>query len=55
MVPLILGGIEASLRRFTHFDYWDYRVRHSILYDACADLLVYGMGESAIVQIADAL
>ncbi len=54
-VPLILGGIEASLRRFAHFDYWDYRVRHSILYDACADLLVYGMGERAIVQIADAL
>ncbi len=54
-VPLILGGIEASLRRFAHFDFWDYRVRHSILYDACADLLVYGMGERAIVQIADAL
>lgn len=54
-VPLILGGIEASLRRFAHYDYWDDRVRHSILYDACADLLVYGMGERAIVEIADAL
>lgn len=54
-VPLIIGGIEASLRRFAHYDYWDDRVRHSILYDACADLLVYGMGERAIVEIADAL
>lgn len=54
-VPLIIGGIEASLRRFAHYDYWDDRVRHSILYDACADILVYGMGERAIVQIADAL
>ncbi len=54
-VPLILGGIEASLRRFAHYDYWDDRVRHSILYDACADILVYGMGERAIVEIADAL
>lgn len=54
-VPLILGGLEASLRRFAHYDYWDDRVRHSILYDACADLLVFGMGERAIVQIADAL
>ncbi len=54
-VPLIIGGIEASLRRFAHYDYWDDRVRHSILYDACADILVYGMGERAISQIADAL
>lgn len=54
-VPLIIGGIEASLRRFAHYDYWDDRVRHSILYDACADILVYGMGERAIVRIADAL
>ena len=54
-VPLIIGGIEASLRRFAHYDFWDDRVRHSILYDACADVLVYGMGERAIVQIADAL
>ncbi|MEA5047688.1 MAG: YgiQ family radical SAM protein [Eubacteriales bacterium] len=54
-VPLIIGGLEASLRRFAHYDYWDDRVRHSILYDACADLLVYGMGERAIVAIAEAL
>jgi len=54
-VPLILGGVEASLRRMAHYDYWDDRVRHSILYDAGADILVYGMGEHAIVQIADAL
>ena len=54
-VPVILGGIEASLRRFAHYDYWDDRVRHSILYDAGADLLLYGMGEKSIVEIADAL
>lgn len=54
-VPLVIGGLEASLRRFAHYDYWDNRVRHSILYDACADILVYGMGERAIRQIADAL
>ena len=54
-VPLVIGGLEASLRRFAHYDYWDDRVRHSILYDACADLLVYGMGERAIAQIAEAL
>ncbi len=54
-VPLVIGGIEASLRRFAHYDYWDDRVRHSILYDACADILVYGMGERAMIQIADAL
>ena len=53
-VPIVLGGIEASLRRFAHYDYWDDRVRHSVLYDACADLLVYGMGERAIVEIAEA-
>ncbi|MBQ2769694.1 MAG: YgiQ family radical SAM protein [Clostridia bacterium] len=51
-VPVILGGIEASLRRFAHYDYWDNRVRHSILYDACGDLLVYGMGEKTILEIA---
>ena len=54
-VPLIIGGLEASLRRFAHYDYWDDRVRHSILYDACADILVYGMGERAIASIAAAL
>lgn len=54
-VPVIMGGLEASLRRFAHYDYWDDAVRHSILADSGADLLVYGMGERAIVEIADAL
>ncbi|MCU0631889.1 MAG: YgiQ family radical SAM protein [Methanolinea sp.] len=51
-VPLILGGIEASLRRFAHYDYWSDKVRHSILADAPADLLVYGMGEQQVREIA---
>ena len=50
--PIIIGGLEASLRRFAHYDYWDDKVRRSILFDAPADLLVYGMGESATVEIA---
>jgi len=54
-VPIILGGIEASLRRLAHYDYWDNAVRRSVLADAKADMLVFGMGESAIVQIAQAL
>ncbi|MBN2222173.1 MAG: YgiQ family radical SAM protein, partial [Vallitaleaceae bacterium] len=54
-VPIILGGIEASLRRLAHYDYWDNKIRRSILLDANADLLVYGMGEKAIIEIADAL
>lgn len=54
-VPLIIGGIEASLRRFAHYDYWDNKVRRSILLDSRADLLIYGMGERAILQVADAL
>lgn len=54
-VPIIIGGIEASLRRFAHYDYWDDDVRRSILFDSRADLLVYGMGEKPIVQIAEAL
>mgnify|MGYP002625048292 CR=1 FL=1 len=54
-VPVLIGGIEASLRRFAHYDYWDDRVRHSILYDAGADLLMYGMGERSIVEIAKRL
>ncbi|MGI6153197.1 MAG: YgiQ family radical SAM protein [Christensenellaceae bacterium] len=53
--PVILGGIEASLRRFAHYDYWDNKVMPSILADSGADLLVYGMGERAIVEIAEAL
>lgn len=54
-VPVIIGGIEASLRRFAHYDYWDDRVRRSILFDSRADLLVYGMGEKPIIQVAEAL
>ena len=54
-VPVIIGGIEASLRRFAHYDYWVDKVRHSILYDAGADLLLYGMGERSIVALAEAL
>jgi uncharacterized radical SAM protein YgiQ len=54
-VPIVLGGIEASLRRIAHYDYWDNRIRRSVLFDARADLLVYGMGEQAILTIADRL
>ena len=50
--PIVIGGLEASLRRFAHYDYWDDAVRRSILFDAPADLLVYGMGESATREIA---
>lgn len=53
--PIILGGVEASLRRFAHYDYWDDKVRNSILVDSGADLLVYGMSENSIVEIADCL
>ncbi len=54
-LPIAIGGVEASLRRFAHYDYWDDRVRPSILLDAQADLLMYGMGEKHIVEIADRL
>ena len=54
-VPIAIGGLEASLRRFAHYDYWDDRVRPSILIDSGADLLMYGMGEKHIVEIADRL
>ena len=54
-VPVIIGGIEASLRRLGHYDYWDDRVRNSILLDSQADLLIYGMGEHPVAEIADAL
>ncbi len=54
-VPVIIGGIEASLRRMGHYDYWDDRVRRSVLLDAKADLLIYGMGERAVIEIAEAL
>lgn len=52
-IPIILGGIEASLRRFAHYDYWSDKVRRSILFDSKADLLSYGMGEKTIIQIAE--
>lgn len=54
-VPVIIGGIEASLRRLAHYDYWQNQVRRSVLFDSRADLLSYGMGEASIVEIADAL
>ncbi len=53
--PVIIGGLEASLRRFAHYDYWDDAVRPSILIDSKADLLIYGMGENQIIQIAQRL
>ncbi len=53
--PLIIGGIESSLRRLAHYDYWSDKVKHSILIDSGADLISYGMGEHSIVEIADAL
>ena len=51
-VPIVLGGIEASLRRIAHFDYWSEKVRRSILVDAKADLLLYGNAERAVVEVA---
>jgi len=51
-IPVIIGGIEASLRRFAHYDYWDNKVRRSILVDSKADILVYGMGEKPIAELA---
>ncbi|MBE6544300.1 MAG: YgiQ family radical SAM protein [Ruminococcaceae bacterium] len=54
-VPIIIGGLEASLRRFAHYDYWDNKVRRSILVDSRADILAYGMGENIIIRIAELL
>ena len=51
-VPIVLGGIEASLRRFAHYDWWKDEVKRSILLDSRADILVYGMGETQIIDIA---
>ena len=51
-VTVVLGGLEASMRRLAHYDYWENRVRRSILFDARADILVYGMGETQVVEIA---
>ncbi len=53
--PIILGGIEASLRRLAHYDYWSNKVKRSILLDSGADLISYGMGEHSIIEIAEAL
>ena len=53
--PVIIGGIEATMRRFAHYDYWSDKVRHSVLLDSKADLLVYGMGERQIREIASRL
>ena len=53
--PIIIGGIEASLRRLSHYDYWSETMKRSILLDSQADLLLYGMGERSIVEVADAL
>ena len=54
-VPVIIGGIEASLRRLAHYDYWQDKLKRSILLDSGADLLLYGMGELSIVEVAEAL
>ncbi len=54
-IPIIIGGVEASLRRFAHYDYWDDKVRRSILIDSGADILSYGMGEKSIPEIAKLL
>lgn len=54
-VPIIIGGIEASLRRLSHYDYWSDNVKRSVLLDSGADILVYGMGEKSIIQVAEAL
>jgi len=52
-VPVVIGGIEASLRRFAHYDFWENKVRRSILFDAKADLLIYGMAERALLTVAE--
>jgi len=54
-VPIIIGGVEASLRRFAHYDYWDDRVRNSMLVDSSADVLMFGMGERSILKVAQYL
>ena len=54
-IPILIGGLEASLRRFAHYDYWSDRVRRSILVDSRADILMYGMGEHSVVRLAELL
>jgi radical SAM superfamily enzyme YgiQ (UPF0313 family) len=53
--PIVLGGVEASLRRIAHYDFWSNRVRRSILFDAKADILIYGMAEKTVVKLAERL
>ena len=52
-IPVLIGGVEASLRRFSHYDYWDNKVRRSVLVDSAATLLLYGMGENTILDCCD--
>ena len=54
-MPVVVGGIEASLRRLVHYDFWQDKIRGSILLDSKADLLVFGMGELTVVEIAERL
>ena len=54
-IPIIIGGLEASLRRFAHYDYWDDKVRRSVLVDSRADILAYGMGENILLRLAELL
>ena len=54
-IPIVLGGIEASLRRITHYDYWSNKLRRSLIFDAKADILSYGMGEKSMLELANAL
>lgn len=54
-IPILIGGVEASLRRFAHYDYWDDKIRRSILFDSRANILMYGMGERQIIAVADKL
>lgn len=54
-VPIVIGGLEASLRRFAHYDYWDNKIRRSIIFDSQADLISYGMGEKQTAEIAERL
>ena len=54
-IPILIGGVEASLRRFAHYDYWSDRVRNSMLVDSCADVLLFGMGERSILRVAEYL
>ncbi len=51
-IPIVIGGLEASLRRFAHYDYWDDKIRRSILFDSQADIISYGMGEKSVTEIA---